>query len=145
VEILLIDDNPGDALLTKECLYRCSPSTHLRVATDGAIALAVLCQEDNDRPSHLPDLILLDLNLPCQNGMEVLARIKSNSKLLDIPIVILTASNREDDIKKAYALHANCLVTKPVAFEEFAWVIRSIISFWGTIAKLPTTAASLAF
>jgi two-component system, chemotaxis family, response regulator Rcp1 len=137
IEILLVEDNPGDIRLTKEALKESKIENNLHVAIDGVEAIDFLQKRGRFVNSPTPDLILLDLNLPRKGGIEVLAEIKSNGHLKVIPIVVLTTSQSEKDILKSYELHVNCFVTKPVEFDEFMTAIRSIEDFWFTIVKLP--------
>ncbi len=137
VEILLVEDNPGDIRLIVEVLKEGKISNHLNVVEDGEEALAYLRREGSYQDSIMPDIILLDLNLPKINGTEVLAEIKNDPLLKHIPVIILTTSEAEQDIAKAYDLHANCYITKPVDLEQFLTVVRSIENFWLTIVKLP--------
>ncbi|MGD9787272.1 MAG: response regulator [Sulfuricellaceae bacterium] len=133
VEILLVEDNPGDVRLTEEALKEGKVQADLSVARDGEEALAWLRRADR----KLPDLILLDLNLPRKDGREVLQEIKADPHLKSIPVVVLTTSDAEQDITQAYALHANCYITKPVDLEQFIQAIRAIDDFWLTLVKLP--------
>jgi two-component system response regulator len=137
VDILLVEDNPGDVRLTKEALKDSKIMIDLRVVNNGEEALAYLNKEGQYKDVKLPDLILLDLNLPKKNGREVLAEIKENDILKRIPVVILTISEAEEDIIKTYELHANCYITKPVDMNQFIKVVRSIEDFWFSIVKLP--------
>jgi two-component system response regulator len=137
VEILLVEDNPGDARLTAIALERSKIIVNLNVVTDGGKAMAYLNREGEYAKVPWPDLILLDLNLPIMDGREVLADIKSNPKLKHIPVVVLTTSDAEEDIVKTYALHANCFITKPVDLNQFIKVVSSIENFWFTVVKLP--------
>ncbi|MCX7047797.1 MAG: response regulator [Candidatus Sumerlaeota bacterium] len=137
VEILLVEDNPGDVRLTNEALKDAKMRINLHVAADGVEALQFLHHEGEYARAPRPDLILLDLNLPRKGGLDVLKEIKSNSDLKRIPVVILTTSEAEEDIVKAYNLNANCYVTKPVDLEQFSKVVASIEDFWFTIVKLP--------
>ncbi len=137
VEILLVEDNPGDARLTKEALKEAKVRNHLTHVKDGAEALALLRREAPFTMALRPDLILLDLNLPRKDGRQVLAEIKNDAQLRRIPVVVLTTSQAEQDILRAYNLNANCYITKPVDLEQFLTVIRSIEEFWLTIVKLP--------
>jgi chemotaxis family two-component system response regulator Rcp1 len=137
IEILLVEDNEGDVRLTREALKENKIRNNLNVVTDGVEAMDFLCRQGKHAEAPHPDLILLDLNLPKKDGREVLADIKSDEDLKRIPVVILTTSKAEEDIIKTYNLHANCYVTKPVGFEEFAMVVRSIEDFWLTVVKLP--------
>jgi two-component system, chemotaxis family, response regulator Rcp1 len=138
VEILLVEDNPADVRLTREALKEGKVRNNLHVARDGVEALEFLRQEGQFGDAVRPDLILLDLNLPKRDGRQVLEEIKSDSSLRQIPVVILTSSQAEQDIAKAYDLHANCYVSKPVDLDQFIKVVRSIESFWFSIVKLPT-------
>lgn len=133
VEILMVEDNPGDVRLTQEALKEGKLWNHLTVARDGVEALECLRGQ-----SPHPDLILLDLNLPKKDGREVLADIKNDERLKLIPVVVLTTSKAEEDILRSYKLHANCYITKPVDFRQFGSVVRSIENFWFTVVKLPT-------
>ncbi len=137
VEILLVEDNPGDVRLTQEALKEGRVESRLNVATDGEQALKFLYQKDEFRDAPRPDLILLDLNLPKRDGSEVLEEIKSHPGLRNIPVVILTTSEAEQDILETYSLHANCYITKPVDLHRFIAVVRAIEEFWLGIVKLP--------
>jgi len=138
MEILLVDDNPGDARLTAEALKDGEVENRLYTAKDGMEAIAFLRRKGRYIDAPRPDLILLDLNMPRMNGRQVLAEIKEDSALKHIPVVILTGSRDMDDIVKTYDLHANCYVTKPIDFEQFIMVMKSITDFWLTLVKLPT-------
>ncbi len=137
IEILLVEDNPGDARLTLEALKESKVNNRLSVVEDGVDAMAFLCREGKYSDSPRPDLILLDLNLPKKDGREVLADVKANESLKRIPVVILTTSKAEEDILKTYDLHANCYITKPVDLNQFVRVVQIIEDFWFTIVKLP--------
>jgi two-component system, chemotaxis family, response regulator Rcp1 len=137
VEILLVEDNPGDILLTVEALKEGKVYNNLSVAKDGVEAMAFLCREGRHADAPRPDLILLDLNLPKKGGREVLAELKQNSNLKRIPVIVLTTSQAEQDILKSYDLHANCYITKPVELDDFITIVRSIENFWFTIVQLP--------
>ena len=137
VEILLIEDNPGDARLAREALRDAKVRNNLSWVTDGVEGLAYLRQEGKYSQSVRPDLILLDLNLPRKDGREVLSEIKVDEKLRRIPVVILTTSQAEEDVLRAYHLNANCYITKPVDLEQFMKVVKTIEDFWLTIVKLP--------
>jgi CheY-like chemotaxis protein len=137
IEVLLVEDSPGDVRLTREAFRDANRSIHLQVASDGVEAMAFLRREGAHVHALRPDLILLDLNLPKMDGREVLARIKADDSLKTIPTVILTTSDAEADIVKSYQLQANCYLTKPVQFDEFASLVRSINDFWLTRVKLP--------
>lgn len=138
VEILLVEDNPGDVRLTREALKEGRLLNHMNVVNDGMEAMDFLRREGKYVDAVAPDLILLDLNLPKKDGREVLAEIKADPKLRRIPVVILTTSSAEEDILKTYDLHANCYVTKPVDLGQFIRVVQSIEDFWFTVVKLPS-------
>jgi two-component system, chemotaxis family, response regulator Rcp1 len=137
IEILLVEDNPGDVRLTREALREGKVRNHLNVASDGVEALAYLRREGRYAEAVRPDVILLDLNLPRKDGREVLAEIKVDPTLKNIPVVILSSSQAEQDVLRAYELHANCYVTKPVDLDQFMSVVSAIEDFWFIIAKLP--------
>ncbi|HEV8340890.1 MAG TPA: response regulator [Candidatus Binatia bacterium] len=138
IEVLLVEDNPGDVRLAMEALKEAKLANHVSVAGDGEEALAFLRKEGKYASAVRPDLILLDLNLPKKDGREVLAEIKKDSDLKRIPVVILTTSTAEEDILKAYNLHANCYVSKPVDFDKFTQVVKHIEDFWFTVVLLPS-------
>jgi CheY-like chemotaxis protein len=138
IEVLLVEDNPGDVRLAMEALKEAKLANHVSVAGDGEEALAFLRKEGRYAGAAKPDLILLDLNLPKKDGREVLAEIKKDSDLRRIPVVILTTSTAEEDILRAYNLHANCYVSKPVDFNKFTQVVREIEDFWFTVVLLPS-------
>ena len=137
IEILLVEDSPGDVRLTREALTANKIRNTLHVVADGVQALAFLRKQGKHAEAPRPNLILLDLNLPKKDGREVLAEIKGNGNLRRIPVVVLTTSGAEEDILKAYDLNANCYVTKPVNLDSFIQVVKSIESFWLTIVELP--------
>ena len=137
IDILLVEDNPGDVRLTREVLQEGKLLNHLQVAGDGIEALEFLRHEGRFAKSPHPDLILLDLNLPRMDGRELLAIIKADHALRRIPVVILTTSKAEEDIIASYDLHANCYITKPVDLDQFFNVVKSVEEFWFTIVKLP--------
>jgi CheY-like chemotaxis protein len=137
VEILLVEDNPGDIRLTLEAFKEGEVRNEISVVNDGVEALAYLRQEDRYADASRPDVILLDLNLPKKDGREVLAEIKQDPDLKCIPVVILTTSLAEQDIFKTYNLRANCYVNKPVDLERFMTVVKSIETFWFNVVKLP--------
>ena len=139
IEILLVEDHPGDVRLTQEVLKDFKVGNTMHVVRDGMEAMAFLHRKGEYADAHLPDLILLDLNLPKKDGREVLAEIKEDKDLKRIPVVVLTTSNAEQDILKAYNLHANCYITKPVDLNQFIHVLKSIEDFWLSIVKLPTS------
>jgi chemotaxis family two-component system response regulator Rcp1 len=136
IEILLIEDNPGDVRLTKEALKDAKVRNNLHVAMDGVEGLAFLRKQGKYAAVPRPDLILLDLNLPKKNGSEVLEEIKQDEGLQHIPVVILTTSQAEQDILESYRLHANAFVTKPVDLEQFLNAVRTIEQFWLEVVKL---------
>lgn len=142
VEILLVEDNPGDVRLTREALKEGKIRNHLHVAFDGVEAVAFLRQEGPYRDAPRPDIILLDLNLPRKNGREVLEEIKADPELRRIPVVVLTTSEAEQDVVRAYTLNANCYICKPVDLDQFIDVVRSIEDFWFTVVKLPPVPAA---
>ena len=137
IEVLLVEDNPGDVRLTREALREGKVRNNLSVAPDGVEALAFLRREGKYADAPRPDVILLDLNLPKKDGREVLAVIKRDAELKQIPVVVLTTSKAEEDVLKSYELHANCYVTKPVDLEKFIQVVQSIDRFWLTVVTLP--------
>ena len=138
IEILLVEDSPTDVLLAQEALEQGKVLNNLHVVSDGVEALSFLRREGAFGDAVVPDLILLDLNLPRKDGREVLEEIKKDEKLKRIPVVVLTTSRAEEDILKAYGLHANCYITKPVDFAQFVDVIKTIETFWFTVVSLPT-------
>lgn len=137
IDILLIEDNPGDVRLTIEGLKEAKVLNNLSVMSNGVEAMAFLRREGTYANAPRPELILLDLNLPRKDGREVLAEIKNDDNLKCIPVVILTSSQAEQDIVKSYNLHANCYITKPVELDQFLGVIKNIEQFWLTVVKLP--------
>ena len=137
IEILLVEDSAGDIRLTIEALKEAKVGNNLSVVQDGVEAMDFLRQKGEYKNAARPDLILLDLNLPRKNGREVLAEIKIDPHLKQIPVVVLTTSRSEADITKVYDLHANCYITKPVDFKQFMTVVKSIEDFWLTVVKLP--------
>ena len=137
VEILLVEDNPGDVLLTQEAFKRAKIRNNLVVAPDGEVALKILAKEEGYEDAKTPDLILLDLNLPKFNGKEVLEKVKSSDKLKRIPIVVLSSSKAEQDINQSYDLHANSYVPKPIDIQKLAAIVQSIESFWFSVVQLP--------
>jgi CheY-like chemotaxis protein len=139
-EILMVEDSPSDALITREALDYAKLLHRLHVVEDGVRALAFLRREGPYAQAPRPDLILLDLNLPRKDGREVLVEVKADDHLKTIPVVVLTTSRADEDILRAYGLHANCYITKPVDFVRFAEVVRAIEHFWFTVVTLPPTA-----
>lgn len=137
IEVLLVEDSPGDVRLTREAFKDAKVHIHLHVASDGAEAMAFLKREAGYATVPRPDLILLDLNLPKKDGREVLAEIKDSAELKSIPVVILTTSAAEEDILRSYLLHANCYITKPVGLDGFLKVVHSIDNFRLSVVKLP--------
>jgi CheY-like chemotaxis protein len=137
VEVLLVEDSPGDIRLTREAFREANGRIHVNVANDGIEAMAFLRREGDQANAPRPDFILLDLNLPKMDGREVLSMIKNDASLKTIPTIILTTSVAEEDIVKSYQLQANCYLSKPVQLDEFEAVVRSINDFWLTRAKLP--------
>lgn len=137
IEALLVEDDPGDVLMTQEAFEEHKLRNRLNVVSDGAEALAYLRREGQYADAVLPDLILLDLNLPRRDGREVLEEIKRDDELCRIPVVVLTTSQADEDILRSYQLHANAYVTKPVDFEQFISVVRQIDEFFVSVVKLP--------
>ncbi|NTW40320.1 MAG: response regulator [Cellulomonadaceae bacterium] len=137
LEVLLVEDDPGDVLMTTEAFAESPVPTRLSVVGDGERALAYLRRENGYTAAQRPDLVLLDLNLPRMGGREVLAAMKQDAALASIPVVVLTTSEAEDDVAASYALHANAYVTKPVDFDRFIEVVRRIDDFFVSVARLP--------
>ncbi|MBN2555670.1 MAG: response regulator [Anaerolineales bacterium] len=137
VEILLVEDNPGDVRLTQEALKDGKIQNNLNVVSDGEEAMRFLRREPPFEACPMPDLILLDLNLPRKDGREVLADVKKDESLKRIPVVVLTTSEAEEDILRTYDLHANCYVTKPVELDQFIKIVHTIETFWFNIVQLP--------
>ena len=137
LEILLVEDSPGDVRLTQEAFHDAQVNSNLHVVNDGIQALKYLRKEDEYRKVPRPDIILLDLNLPKKDGREVLAEVKEDNDLRRIPVVVLTTSDDEKDILTSYNLHANCYITKPVDLEHFNHIIKTIEGFWFQTVKLP--------
>jgi CheY-like chemotaxis protein len=137
IELLLVEDDPGDAMMTREALKEAKIVHQLHVVDNGEAAIAFLRQEGEYADAPRPDLIFLDLNLPRVDGREVLAFVKGDDSLRRIPLVILTTSDSEDDIARSYDLHANAYVTKPVDFDSFLNAVRQVDDFFLTVAKLP--------
>ncbi len=137
IEILLVEDNPGDVRLTLEALKAGKINNKVQVLKDGEEAVNYLKRKNGFAERPLPDLILLDLNLPKLSGREVLGIIKEDAELKHIPVIILTTSRAEEDILKSYQHHANCYITKPVDFDQFATVIKKMEDFWFSIVKIP--------
>ena len=139
IEILLVEDSPSDTELTIEALHEAKVINHLSAVQDGVEAMAFLRRQGPYAEAPRPDLILLDLNLPRKDGREVLDELKADPQLRAIPVVVLTTSRAELDVLRAYALHANCYITKPVDFQQFIEVVHNIENFWLTVVTLPPT------
>lgn len=137
IDILLVEDNPGDVRLTREALLETKVLTNLYTVENGVDALDYLYKRKAFSNAIRPDIILLDLNIPLKNGREVLEIIKNDDELKRIPVVILTSSKAEEDIIKSYNLHANCYITKPLDFFQFTQIVQAIEQFWFTVVKLP--------
>ena len=137
IEILLVEDNPGDVELTREALATAKISNRLHVVEDGADATDFLFRRGKFADAPEPDIILLDLNLPTKDGRQVLSEIKADPNLAKIPIVVLTTSQADEDILRAYQLHANCYITKPIDFNQFLRIVAAIEEFWLSVVKLP--------
>ncbi|HEU5151757.1 MAG TPA: response regulator [Iamia sp.] len=137
IDILLVEDDPGDVLITKEALEHSKVTNSLNIVDDGEQALAYLRRQGDYADASRPDLILLDLNLPRRDGREVLAEVKADPDLRRIPIVVLTTSQAEEDILRSYDLHANAFVSKPVDFDRFVEVVRQVDEFFFTVVRLP--------
>lgn len=140
IDVLLVEDDPGDVLMTQEAFEEHKVGNRLTVVSDGAEALAYLRREGRYADAVRPDLVLLDLNLPRRDGREVLEEIKKDRELCQIPVVVLTTSQADEDILRSYQLHANAYVTKPVDFERFIAVVRQIDDFFVSVVKLPPRA-----
>ncbi len=138
IDILLVEDNPGDARLTIEAMREGKLQNRLHHAKDGVEAMAFLKREGEHKNAPLPDLMLLDLNLPRKDGREVLAEVKQDPRLRLIPVVVLTTSEADQDILKSYELHANCYITKPVDLQKFIAIVQAIENFWLTVVTLPS-------
>lgn len=141
INIMLVEDNEGDIILIQDALEEAKILNNMTLARDGAEAIEKLEKIVIENPNNLPDLILLDINLPKKNGHEVLEVLKSDSRLKQVPIIVLTTSSSELDIFKAYNLHANCYIIKPVEISEFLRVVSKIEDFWLSVVKLPKTSA----
>lgn len=137
IDVLLVEDSPSDAKLTAKTFQKAKVLNNLHIVEDGVEAMAFLRQVGDYQEAPRPDLILLDLNLPKKDGRKVLAEIKDDPTLCNIPVVVLTTSEAEEDILKSYALRANCYITKPVTLKQFIKVVESIEDFWLTVVKLP--------
>lgn len=141
IEILLVEDEPGDAYLATEALKSAKILNRVHVVEDGVEAMAFLHREGCHSDAARPDLILLDLNLPRKDGRQVLAEIKGDTNLAAIPVVVLTTSSADEDVLRSYNLHANCFVTKPVDLEQFMEIVRKTQEFWLTVVRLPSPAS----
>jgi CheY-like chemotaxis protein len=141
VVVLLVEDDPGDVVLVTEAFEHNKVANDLHTVQDGVEAIAFLRQEGAYANAPVPDLILLDLNLPRMDGREVLAEVKADERLRRIPVVVLTTSKAEEDVLRSYELHANAFVTKPVDFDRFIEVVRQIDEFFVSVVKLPGRAA----
>jgi CheY-like chemotaxis protein len=137
IDILMVDDDEADVLLTKRALHNGKLMNNMHVARDGVEAMEYLRQQGNYANTPRPDMILLDLNMPRKDGREVLCEIKQDERLRSIPVVVLTTSDADEDIMRMYDLHANCYVTKPVDLNQFTNIVKEIKSFWFSIVKLP--------
>ena len=140
IEVLLVEDNPGDVRLMREAFWEVDVRHCLHTASDGVEAIDFLRRREGYAHAPRPDLIVLDLNLPRKDGREVLAEIKGDPRLKHIPVVVLSSSSAREDVAGAYDLHANCYVSKPVDFDQFVQVVRSIETFWFNTARLPSLA-----
>ena len=138
IEILLVEDNEADILLTQEAFAKANLNGPMHVARDGVEAMAFLRHEGNYASSQRPDLILLDLNMPRMSGREVLSEMKNDPVLRNIPVAVLTTSSAENDVSEAYKLHANCYIVKPSHFDSFVQAVHSLYRFWFEIVTLPT-------
>jgi len=138
INILLVEDNPADVLLTKEALADTKIPYRMQTVGDGLHAMRYLRKEDKYTEAQRPDIILLDLNLPVKDGREVLAELKADKSLCQVPVIVLTTSSREADINAAYGLNANCYIVKPIDFNEFCNVIKAIENFWFNVVSLPS-------
>jgi len=141
IEVLMVEDNPADVSLTREALRSAKLPINLSVVEDGVEAMEYLLGKGNHADASYPDLIILDLNLPGKDGREVLAEIKGDKNLSRCPVVVLTTSDADEDIQRAYDLHANCYVTKPFDLDQFLKVVQSIAEFWLTVVRLPANRA----
>jgi len=137
-EILLVEDNPGDVFLTQEAFREGRLAHHLSVVEDGEEAMRFLRREGKHSNAPQPDLILLDLNLPKKDGRELLGEVKTDPELRQIPVIVLTTSKAEQDVARAYKLHANCYLTKPIQMDDFLKTIRSVEEFWLSVVRLPS-------
>ena len=139
ITILVVDDSPTDIMIMREALTTTKVQVDLHTACDGVAALEFLRRMGPHAQAPRPDLVLLDLNMPRKTGHEVLAEIKADESLRTIPVVVLTTSQSEDDVALAYAAHVNCYIRKPVDFDKFVTVVKSIEAFWFTVVALPGT------
>jgi chemotaxis family two-component system response regulator Rcp1 len=132
----LVEDNPADVQLAREAMKQGGIPYSLKVAANGEEAMSYLLSRDSDAGLERPDIILLDLNLPGKGGIEILKDIKANPDLKHIPVIVLTSSNDEWDVESAYAVHANCYISKPADFDKFSKIIKSIVNYWATVVEL---------
>jgi two-component system response regulator len=144
INVLLVEDDPGDTLMIKEAFQDNKVRNELSCVADGVDAMRFLRREDEFAHAPRPDLILLDLNLPRKDGREVLGEIKNDESLRAIPVVVLTTSEAEEDILKSYELHANCYVQKPVDLDKFISIVGLIENFWLSAVRLPPAPAAAA-
>ena len=142
VEVLLVEDNPGDVRLTQEALKESAVNVHLSVAKDGVEAMDFLYHRAQFESAPTPEMIVLDLNLPRKSGREVLSEVKADPNLRRIPVLVMTTSRAEQDVQRAYALNANCYITKPMDLDDFLRIVRAIEEFWLRTATLPSTCAA---
>jgi chemotaxis family two-component system response regulator Rcp1 len=137
MEVLLVEDNPGDIRLIEEAIKELGDVISLRIVTDGVQALDYLFKKNAYIMAPTPDLILLDLNVPKEDGRKVLSVVKNDSHLKRIPVIVLTISQNEEDVLECYNLHANCYITKPFEIDSFIQIIKAIKSFWLDVVTLP--------
>jgi len=136
-QVLLVEDNVDDVELTLEALKDSKVRMDVHVVPDGIAAMKFLRRQEEYLHKPRPDLILLDLNLPLMDGREVLKAVRDDPDLTDLPVVVLTTSQSEEDVCKAYQLHANCYISKPVDFRQFSEIVKQIEGFWFQLVKLP--------
>lgn len=138
IELLLIEDNPADVSLTQRALSHTRSSPRVSVVRDGDEAIAFLRRQGQYESAPRPDVIFLDLNVPKRDGRTLLAELKSDPELRNIPVIVLTTSEADEDIAHAYDLYANCYVKKPVEMQRFIQMIQSVEEFWLNVVRLPT-------
>jgi len=138
VQILIVEDNPGDARLVREVMRDSKILNEIHWVADGVEALAFLRRQGKYSDAPRPNLMFLDLNMPRKDGREVLREVKGDADLRRIPVVVMTSSQAEEDIARAYDQHANCYVRKPIDFEQFHAVVKTLENFWFTTVELPT-------